>query len=133
VVYNDREREREYQRTYQLAKYNRWMAEAKESLGGKCVVCGTIENLEFDHIDPATKSFTVGSYRPARDKFDAEVAKCQLLCYDHHKEKTSRENRIEVHGTWGMYCNRKCRCDECRKFVNAYMREYKRQKRAEAH
>lgn len=115
----------EYQREYQLAKYHRWMAEAREKLGGCCAVCGTTENLEFDHIDPAVKSFTLSSSRPSRSAWDAEVAKCQLLCYEHHKEKTAREMRVEVHGTWGMYRNRKCRCDVCRNFVNAYMREYK--------
>ena len=26
-----------------------------ERLGGKCVKCGTTENLQFDHIDPNTK------------------------------------------------------------------------------
>lgn len=118
----------EYQRQYQLEKYYRWMDEARESLGGRCAVCGTTENLEFDHIDPATKLFTIGSFRPSRPAWDVEVAKCQLLCYEHHKEKTAREKRVEVHGTWGMYRNRKCRCQECRDFVNAYMRERRRNK-----
>ena len=29
----------------------------REHLGGKCVMCGTTENLQFDHIDASTKSF----------------------------------------------------------------------------
>jgi 5-methylcytosine-specific restriction endonuclease McrA len=121
--------DKEYQRQYQLAKYRRWMKEAREKLGGRCVICGTTENLEFDHIDPGTKSFSLGGRRPNRAAWDTEVAKCQLLCYEHHKEKTSREQRKEVHGTWGMY-KKKCRCEECREFVRTYMREYKRAKRA---
>jgi hypothetical protein len=122
---------REYQRRYQLEKYRRWMAEARERLGGQCAVCGTTENLEFDHIDPAAKSFTLGTYRPNREAWDAEVAKCQLLCFEHHKEKTATERRTVLHGTWGMYQNQGCRCQICRDFVNAYMKEYKRRKRAE--
>jgi len=129
----DPEANRQYQRDFQRAKYYRWMDEARVRLGGRCAVCGAVENLQFDHVDPATKLFTIaGSYRPTRAKFDAEVAKCQLLCVPHHKEKTASEQRHDVHGTWGMYRNRKCRCQVCRDFVNAYQKEYKRRKRAEA-
>lgn len=28
-------------------------------LGGCCVRCGTTESLEFDHIDPSTKTATI--------------------------------------------------------------------------
>jgi len=28
-------------------------------LGGRCVRCGATEDLEFDHIDPSTKRFTI--------------------------------------------------------------------------
>lgn len=119
----------EYQRNYQREKYHRWMMEAREQLGGQCIICGRTEDLEFDHIDPATKLFTLGQRRVRREVFDAEVMKCQLLCIEHHREKTAREQRKDVHGTWGMYRNRKCRCRECRDFVNSYMREYKRRNR----
>lgn len=61
-------------------------------LGDKCVACGTTENLEFDHKDPATKSFTLaGSWSRKYDTLYEEVMKCQLLCTDCHKEKTKRE------------------------------------------
>lgn len=133
MPYSDPEAHREHQRVYQLKKYHRWRAEARELLGGKCADCGSGEDdLQFDHVDPATKSFALGSYRPSRAEWDAEVAKCQLLCGDCHKKKTASEQRDDTHGTWGMYRNRKCRCDTCRALVNAYMREYKRKRRAEA-
>jgi hypothetical protein len=122
--------EREYQRSYQLDRYNRWMSEAREYLGGVCVICGTTEDLQIDHIDPNTKSFTFGSKRPARAVWDAELKKCQLLCLEHHKEKTAREwYAARQHGTYGMYQKHGCRCDKCRSFMNNHMKEYKRSKK----
>jgi hypothetical protein len=58
-------------------------------LGGRCVICGTVDDLEFDHIDPQTKVFTIacGLDRP-RPILVAEAAKCQLLCCIDHKVKT---------------------------------------------
>jgi hypothetical protein len=32
---------------------------AKQMLGGKCVECRSAADLEFDHSDPATKSFEI--------------------------------------------------------------------------
>ena len=66
--------------------------ECIEYLGGKCVVCGTTERLEFDHIDRTTKKYSIGgrvSYN--FDILKEEVDKCQLLCYDCHKVKTKSE------------------------------------------
>jgi hypothetical protein len=122
--------EREYQRVYQIDRYRRWMTEAREMLGGQCVVCGTTEDLEFDHISPATKLFALTDYRPGKTAWLAEAVKCQLLCKTHHREKTAREQQTSEHGTWGMW--RRCKCQTCRKFVNGYMREYKRRKRQAA-
>jgi hypothetical protein len=45
----------------QLAHYYRVKEKLIEELGGECVVCGTKEELEFDHVDPATKLFTIGA------------------------------------------------------------------------
>jgi hypothetical protein len=60
-----------------------------ERLGGKCIVCGTAESLEFDHIDKTTKKFNITkglSY--SLDRLFEEVDKCQLLCNKHHIEKS---------------------------------------------
>lgn len=123
------ESQKEYQRSYQLARYRSLMQEARERLGSRCVICGTTENLEIDHIDPSTKLFTFGGKRPSREVWEAELTKCQLLCHDHHLEKTSLEQRIETHGTWGPY-KRGCRCEECIALVRKYYREYKRRNKA---
>lgn len=64
-------------------------AEMQARLGGKCAWCGSAEDLHFDHKDPKTKLFDIASGldRP-RAQLLAEVAKCQLLCGPHHREKT---------------------------------------------
>lgn len=71
-------------------------------LGGACARCGGTEKLQFDHIDPKTKLFTIAS---GLDKplpaLLAEVAKCQLLCELHHREKSAREATGPVNFTRG--------------------------------
>ena len=68
---------------------NKHRQECLNRLGGKCLVCGTTSNLEFDHIDPNTKKFqiTAGLSYKLEVLFE-EVDKCQLLCKKHHIEKT---------------------------------------------
>jgi hypothetical protein len=41
----------EYMRIYMLARYRRRKAEAIKRLGGKCVVCGSRQRLQFDHVE----------------------------------------------------------------------------------
>jgi hypothetical protein len=69
----------------------------RNRLGGKCVRCGSIENLEFDHIIKETKSFTIASSltRFNIEKLILEVDKCQLLCRPCHITKSHEE------GDWG--------------------------------
>ena len=63
-----------------------------EKLGGKCVECGTTHLLEFDHIDPLSKSFTIAQKMTANiELLYKEVDKCQLLCRYCHYEKTRRQ------------------------------------------
>ena len=99
-------------------------------LGGECKHCGTTENLEFDHIDPTTKSFTITSRSTMLwDRWFTELKKCQLLCHDCHVKKTTADIIAKrKHGTWGMY-KLGCKCVLCREFVNAYSKQYKRNKR----
>ena len=73
-------------------RYHQALSEAKEQLGGKCVKCGTIENLQFDHIHPKDKLFAITKQllMSDRKKFQEELDKCQLLCCDCHLEKTKQ-------------------------------------------
>jgi 5-methylcytosine-specific restriction endonuclease McrA len=106
-----------------------WVAQRKlkciQYLGGKCVRCGTVDALEFDHVDRATKSFTITSNLNRRwEILKEELDKCQLLCKPCHRQKTVEagetgggHNKADVcpHGTlWGYGSRWKCRCDLCK-------------------
>lgn len=83
-----REAQREYQR--------KWLAERRASWfrGQRCADCGTSENLELDHTDPAAKvDHKVWSWSQVRRA--AELAKCVARCESCHAKKSGRE---AVHG-----------------------------------
>jgi hypothetical protein len=66
-----------------------------EKLGGKCVECGCTETLEFDHIDPPTKSFNISTgYHKPKEVLEEELSKCQLLCNKCHIEKSRKDARF---------------------------------------
>ena len=116
--------------SYWLDRYHKRMQEGRDFLGNKCVKCGATETLEFDHINPEEKSFALTSeWSKAKSIWWAELQKCQLLCEECHLQKTVLEQRTTLHGTWGMYRNRKCRCDTCKSFVGAYHKELKARKK----
>ena len=60
-----------------------------EMLGGKCVDCGTTENLQFDHKDPSEKSFNISCVLSERTF--KELEKCELRCGNCHLEKTKND------------------------------------------
>ena len=83
----------DYMRVYMQKRYYLRIEEAKLRLGGKCNKCGSKDNLQFDHIDPSTKSFAIAKYIAScfEKKFEEEIIKCQLLCEECHKKKTRRD------------------------------------------
>jgi hypothetical protein len=101
-------------RPYIKARRHERRAKLIEMLGGRCVRCGATEKLHFDHIDPSTKTFAVGSdLSRAWDVLVEEALKTQLLCPPCHVEK-GREDRPEVgHGLY-RYEYYRCRCDVCK-------------------
>lgn len=88
-------------------------------LGGddpKCVICGSRENLECDHIDPESKTREISANSTISNPLvRAELDKCQLLCKACHQDKTSRENSARgwTHGTIYGWMRKKCACVEC--------------------
>jgi hypothetical protein len=84
----------EYMRVYMLERYHARRAEAIARLGGKCAWCDTPEDLQIDHIDWCTKSFSVSAlWSVSKERYEAEIAKCQVLCRPHHKVKTRTDLR----------------------------------------
>ena len=89
---NNIDERREYDRNHKKKRYYETLSESMEKLGGKCVKCGATERLQFDHIYPKDKSFEITRklLMGDREKFQEELDKCQLLCYDCHLEKTKQ-------------------------------------------
>ena len=70
-----------------------WRKRKKKALveykGGKCQCCGysrCIEALEFHHLDPNIKSFTISGKSKSFNSLKNEVDKCILVCSNCHKE-----------------------------------------------
>lgn len=66
-----------------------FLAKIKEARGGKCVRCGydkCITALEFHHIDPSKKDFTISNGNFKLQDAIKESKKCILLCSNCHKE-----------------------------------------------
>ena len=115
---------REYMRRYREGL----IEEAKVMLGGRCVRCGMTEGLEFDHIDRSTKSFVIGGAKVAsRRRIMNEARKCQLLCREHHLEKSHEVGDLpqSSHGTNSKYTHG-CRCAPCTTAHREAMREYRK-------
>src|ERR1700741_3307457 len=83
-----------YMRNYMLRRYHERRLKAFLFLGSICAFCGTRENLEIDHIDWRTKSFSISKlWSVSLRRFEQELEKCQLLCFDCHKAKTRIDMR----------------------------------------
>lgn len=120
-------------RVLDTQRYKERKARAISYLGGVCVACGAAADLEFDHKDPAAKSFTITTKLGggAWDKIREELDKCQLLCGKCHHEKSlkdyGKQDATKVHGTLSSY--RVCRCDLCKAAWNKYHADYKKKRR----
>jgi hypothetical protein len=101
-----KEQQREYQRVWIAARRAAWFKDKY------CVKCGSIENLENHHLDPSQKiSSSVWSW--SLEKRDAELAKCEVLCYDCHLVETILQLAKFEHGVRSTYMNHGCRCELC--------------------
>lgn len=66
-----------------------FLAKIKETHGGKCVRCGynkCLKALEFHHIDPSKKDFTISNDHFKLQEAVEEIKKCILICSNCHKE-----------------------------------------------
>ena len=67
-----------------------------------CVKCGYNAHaaaLDFNHIDPSTKSFNIGCKTSSLslDKLLEEVAKCEVMCANCHRIHTYDNHPTRLH------------------------------------
>jgi 5-methylcytosine-specific restriction endonuclease McrA len=102
---------------------------AKVLLGSKCIMCGTSERLDFDHINPDFKEIEISgaiAKHWAWDQLVIELKKCQLLCRSCHIKKTTKDYKNKAHcGTYWMYRKYKCRCAQCNVANSAMLKHWK--------
>lgn len=86
--YADPAVQRQYQRQWIADRRAAWLAEH-----GPCVDCGTRDNLQVDHADASTKvTHRVWSW--ARERREAELAKCVARCESCHVEKSIEAGEV---------------------------------------
>lgn len=80
-----------------------WRRRKKEKCieykGGKCIACGYNKcnaALEFHHLDPTQKDFSISAKGTTRawEMIEAELDKCVLLCSNCHREHHAGELEI---------------------------------------
>lgn len=81
-----------YSSTKRMAKWRKQMKQRCVNYkGGRCYLCGynkCLTALEFHHLDPNEKEFTI-AYKATGNSFDTlrpELDKCVLLCANCHRE-----------------------------------------------
>lgn len=109
-----------YMRDWSKKRRKERKEKALNFLGNKCIKCGSIEKLEFDHKDRKTKRTNFTEMLHYSEKaFWEELNKCQLLCHNCHVDKSRNDGSWQKikpikHGTLYGYINRKCRCKLCK-------------------
>lgn len=113
VNWDNPEEVREYHRKY----YNLRRERMIKWLGGECARCGSQDNLQFDHKDPANKEREFKEMLVIPDNMNDEQreewSKAQLLCEPCHVEKSVDEKEDFTHGTIYAWMRKGCRCVEC--------------------
>ncbi len=128
MAVKDKEVYNEYMNRYMNERYDRRKQKALKQLGNKCVKCGSDKDLQFDHISPQNKEYTICKKLASVSevKFQEELKKCQLLCVVCHQEKTlidlGQVSAKTTHGTLSSY--RYCKCVLCKKAQADYMKIY---------
>lgn len=73
------------------ARWYEWLNRCKMA---PCSDCGVQYNpwvMDFDHRDPSQKKFAISSkYGCLPETLEAEIAKCDLVCANCHRERTYR-------------------------------------------
>jgi hypothetical protein len=124
-----------YMKVYMLKRYHARRKIAIKYLGGKCIDCGSKKELEFDHIEPKEKSFSIAKlWSVKEEEFWKEINKCNLRCKNCHIIKTVLQNgQTMAKGTHGTLSARSyCNCNECKTAYNIYKKEWREKRKNKA-
>ncbi len=126
-IYDTKETYNAYMRKYKRKRHFTLRQQTIKMLGGKCVTCGSIDNLQFDHRDRNDKIEDPAIFDSiSKERFNVEIKKCQLLCRTCHIKKTLKElGKKEAkgfHGTISTY--RYCHCELCKQAKIEYRKKY---------
>lgn len=114
-----------YMRDYMRRRYATLRAEIIKRLGCECAKCGGTDRLEIDHKDRSAKKISFGIITSiSREKIEAELPKCQLLCYTCHKAKTKSELTVGHGG--GLSGMKNCPCGPCKARKSEYNKMYRK-------
>lgn len=84
----------EYMNAYMKTRYQQRRELAHSILGRACANCGSLDNLEIDHIKWEDKAFKMNKlWNCAYATFLEELNKCQILCRSCHIEKSRQDIR----------------------------------------
>lgn len=116
-------------RDYMLRRYHERMDAARDEFGGKCMVCGSAEDLHFHHVDPTNKESTVAKmWSLSEARFRAELAKCVLICSTCHKaEHRTAHPHGDVRRFW-----QGCTCASCCEAGRVHHRAWRAKRKAAA-
>jgi 5-methylcytosine-specific restriction endonuclease McrA len=134
VAHKTHEAHNKYMRDYMRKRMWERKKQAQQQLGGTCKHCDSSDDLEFDHIDPKSKTMVISKMWTASEvRFQAELRKCQLLCRSCHIIKSALECGKKpargTHGTLSSY--RHCgppKCEACKEAKRTYA-QHKRSER----
>lgn len=85
----------------------KWVAKRRAAFfdGKLCAQCSSAERLELDHIDPAAKvAHCIWTWRESRRL--EELKKCQILCHECHKKKSSAYSKAILTGRPNTACRK---------------------------
>ena len=90
-IFNDRKKRKtlKTQSDYVVDWRKRTKVKLVEYKGGCCCRCGynkSMNVLQFHHLDPAKKDFTIGGKSWSYERLKEEVDKCILVCANCHIE-----------------------------------------------
>lgn len=122
-----------------ISVYNRYRKKhyLVSLIGGKCSNCGLDDLLclDFHHIDPKNKSFTIGSNLPSKsiEILEEEAKKCVLLCSHCHRKHHGRMDIYILDYFERNINNTKKRKEEKEYTPNESKRKVKRPSKEELH